>query len=333
MEGKGRGMDIIQRLGPLAFASRLKRISERLMRDVSKIYDELEVEFQARWFPVMYLLGQKSPMSVTEIARELGLTHPAINQISNGMARAGLIKSAKASGDERKRMLSISAEGGKVLKALVPVWKDIEATTQDLIDESSSNLLSTLDAIEQALNERDMYQRVTARIKERQYNAVEIIDYAPQYKSYFESLNREWLEKYFTVEDRDRKLLTNPQREIIKKGGFIFFARVNKQIIGTAALLRLDSRYFELAKMAVTESAQGKQVGKKLVHTIIDRAKKEKAAALYLHTSRVLTEANRLYQSVGFIEIPDAPQPAGYRRPTITMQLKMGRKNINRSES
>ena len=316
-------MDIIQKLGPLAFASRLKRISERLMRDVSKIYDELEVEFQARWFPVIYLLGQKSPMSVTEIARELGMTHPAINQISNGMTRAGLLKSSKGIGDERKRMLSISAAGGRVLTALVPVWKDIEAATQELLDETGCNLLTILDSVECALDERDMYQRVRVRIKERQYNAVEIIDYVPQYKSCFKSLNLEWLEKYFSIEDRDRQILDNPNREILRKGGFIIFARLEGKIVGTAALIRHEEGLSELAKMAVTASDRGKQVGRKLAHAIIDRARKEGAAEIFLHTSRILTEANSLYRSLGFEEIADAPRLPGYRRPTITMTLKL----------
>ena len=37
-------MDIIQELGSLAFASRLKRISERLMKDVSRVYADLDVD-------------------------------------------------------------------------------------------------------------------------------------------------------------------------------------------------------------------------------------------------------------------------------------------------
>lgn len=316
-------MDIIQKLGPLAFASRLKRISERLMKDVSRIYDELDVEFQARWFPVMYLLAQKSPMSVTEIARELGMTHPAINQISKGMAKAGLLKSTKGEQDERKRMLSVSAEGGNVLAALVPVWKDIEAATQELLDKTGSDLLTILDNIERALDERDMYQRVGTRLRERKYRAIEIIDYAPQYKSNFKALNLEWLEKYFSVEEPDRKILDDPNREILKKGGFIFFARLKDKIVGTVALIRHDKRAFQLAKLAVAENARGRQVGRKLVQTVIERARQEKATSLFLHTSRILTGANRLYRSLGFTEVAGAPPPPGYRRPTITMILKI----------
>ena len=94
-------MDLIRELGPLAFASRLKRISEHLMRDVSRIYQEQDVGFQARWFPVLYLLGQKTSMSVTEVAHALGMTHPAVNQIAGAMSGAGLLSSSRDSSDER----------------------------------------------------------------------------------------------------------------------------------------------------------------------------------------------------------------------------------------
>jgi DNA-binding MarR family transcriptional regulator/N-acetylglutamate synthase-like GNAT family acetyltransferase len=315
-------MDMIQKLGPLAFASRLKRISERLMRDVSHIYRELDVEFQARWFPVMYLLGQKSPLAVTEVARELGMSHPAINQIAAGMSKAGLLVSTRDSHDDRKRMLSISAAGGRVMTSLVPVWRDIEAATQEVIKEGGSNLLEILNRVELALDEKDMYERVKARIRRRQYEAVEIIDYLPQYKSQFKALNIEWLRKYFTVEKNDRTLLSDPQKEILQKGGFINFARIEGKVVGTAALLKHGDGIFELAKMAVTESAQGGQAGRKLAETMIAKARSLGARSIILHTSPKLTRANSLYKRLGFVYREDAPQPPGYARPTITMILE-----------
>jgi hypothetical protein len=45
--------DVIQQLGALAFASRLKRLSERLQRDVSRVYREQKLEFHARCFSAM----------------------------------------------------------------------------------------------------------------------------------------------------------------------------------------------------------------------------------------------------------------------------------------
>ncbi len=296
------------------------------MRDVSRIYRELDVEFHARWFPVMYLLGQKSPLAVTEIARELGMTHPAINQIAAGMTEAGILSSTKDIQDERRRMLSLSNKGGKVLASLVPVWKDIEAATQEVIEESGRDLLGNLSKVEKSLDEKDMYGRVSARIKKRQLNNVEIIDYEPKLRKEFERLNVEWLEKYFTVEGYDRALLGDPRRRIINKGGFILFARFDGEIVGTIAMMNHDDGKFEVAKMGVTEKAQGKQIGKRLVLAAIEKAEEMGAESIILFTSPKLTAANNLYRKIGFVEL-EADQPTKFERRSITMSLKLNPKH------
>jgi ribosomal protein S18 acetylase RimI-like enzyme len=319
-------MDLIRELGPLAFASRLKRISERLMKDVSRIYQEQEVDFQARWFPVLYLLGQKTSMSVTEIAQALHMTHPAINQIASGMSEAGLLSSAKDASDERRRILALSEKGAGVMRSLVPVWKDIESANRDLLALADCDLLTALDRIEAALDEEDMYQRVMARVRKRRRDVIEIIEYSPQYRKYFEQLNREWLTTYFTIEDFDRKILSDPEGEILDQGGHVLFARLDDEIVGTVALLSHGHGIFEVAKMAVAEKARGKQVGTKLARAVIEIAKSEGAHTIILYTSPKLTAANKLYRKLGFVEQKDAPQPLVYARHSIMMILDIGNK-------
>jgi hypothetical protein len=46
-------------------------------------------------------------------------------------------------------------------------------------------------------------------------------------------LNIEWLSKYFKIEPKDELVLSNPQEEIIDKGGMIFYAKYNEVIVGT----------------------------------------------------------------------------------------------------
>jgi len=314
-------MDLIRELGPLAFASRLKRISERLMKDVSRIYQEQDVDFQARWFPVLYLLGQKSSMSITEIAQALQMTHPAINQIASGMTQAGLLSSSKDANDERRRMLSLSERGAGVMTSLVPLWKDIEDANRDLLSLVDDDLLDVLDKIEAALDEEDMYQRVMARVKRRQRDVVEIIKYSPRYKKYFDSINREWLVKYFTIEDFDRKVLSDPEGEILDQGGHILFARLDDEIVGAVALVRHGHGIYELAKMGVTEKAQGRQVGTKLGKAVLDLARSSGAHTVMLYTSPKLKVANKLYRKLGFVEQKGAPQPLAYERYSIMMML------------
>ena len=90
---------------------------------------------------------------------------------------------------------------------------------------------------------------------------IEIIDFSDELKEPIKTLNYEWLEKYFSIEKGDVISLSNPREQIIEKGGFIFYAKLNDEIVGTASLLKKTDDIFELGKMAVTTKAQGYKIG------------------------------------------------------------------------
>ena len=317
-------MDLIKRLGLLALASRLKRLSDRLMRDGSCIYREQGLDFEPRWFTVFYLLSRKSPMAVTKLAHELRLTHPAINQVAGAMEKAGLLVSQKDKSDERKRLLSLSLSGKALVTKLKPIWNDFKLSAGELLEESGVDLLEVLDRIENSLDDTEMYDRIKTQTKKRQWEEVEIIDYKPKYRTYFKKLNLEWLKKYFSVEPLDEKILSHPEEEILKPGGQIFFARLDGEIVGTVALIKHSDDTYEIAKMAVTEKAQGRQAGKKLALLAIDRAKSLGAHTVLLKTNPKLEVANKLYNRLGFVQVSSKPRKVlGYRRPTITLKLDL----------
>ncbi len=157
-------MDLIETLGALALASRFKRLAERLGRDVSRIYDEHEIDFHARWFPLMYLLSESPHLAVTKIAEDLGMTHPSVNQIAGQMTRHGLLRITGDKSDGRKRLLSLSAKGRAVCEKLQPLWEVIRQANDELLAETGGMLLKQLTAIETALAKREMYDRVRALV-------------------------------------------------------------------------------------------------------------------------------------------------------------------------
>lgn len=125
---------------------------------------------------------------------------------------------------------------------------------------------------------------------------VEIIDYTEEKKEFIKTLNYEWLQKYFSIEPNDERVLNNPQIEIIDKGGMIFYAFYNGVIAGTASLLKLDEDTFELGKMASTATVQGKGLGKKLLQHCIDEATAAGAKKIILYSNTKLDAAIHLYK-------------------------------------
>jgi DNA-binding MarR family transcriptional regulator/N-acetylglutamate synthase-like GNAT family acetyltransferase len=322
-------MDTIDNLAELAFASRLKRLSDRLIKDVSQVYKHLEVDFDARWFAMLYTLFHESPQSITKLAESLSITHTAVNQLSSELIKKGLIKSRMSSKDERIRLLFISPKGIEVANSLSPVWDEIKTATKELLCSVDSNLITLISKLEEKLNQQNMYERVWLKLKGRRPGKIEILEYRPAYKKYFASLNEEWLNEDLEVEIEDQKMLSDPNGQIIKKGGAIFFACFNNQIVGTCALIIHKNGTYELAKMAVAKEARKMGIGRELANKTINHSKSNGANELYLQTSEKLKIANYLYQSLGFAKIQKSPLLGDrYKRPTYTMKLKLGRRSL-----
>jgi len=74
---------IYYRIGSLALGSRIKNLSDSLMRDMAKVFKEQEINFEPRWFTFFQLILRKKEIAVTQLGRELNQTHPAVVQVIN----------------------------------------------------------------------------------------------------------------------------------------------------------------------------------------------------------------------------------------------------------
>ncbi len=152
--------------------------------------------------------------------------------------------------------------------------------------------------------------------------AVKIISYQEQYKDFYKSLNQEWIDKYFHMEEEDVLKLNNPE-QIISEGGAIHFAIEDRIAIGVCSLVKLKNHTYdyELSKMGVTASHQGKGIGRQLALSIIEVAKAKGAKTIFLESNRILTPALALYKSLGFNEVEQ--KPSVYGRSDIQMVLSL----------
>lgn len=152
-------------------------------------------------------------------------------------------------------------------------------------------------------------------------NNIQIIPFSEAHKEAIKILNYEWLEKFFRVEDSDIRTLCNPEEEIIGKGGFIFYAELNGEIVGTASLLRKDSQIFELGKMAVAEKAQGHKIGTFLLEHCLKFAREKDIKTLILYSNTQLKSALHLYRKYGFTEVE--MEKGLYERADIKMEKRL----------
>ena len=75
-----------------------------------------------------------------------------------------------------------------------------------------------------------------------------------------------------------------------------------EEIIGTAALKRMDERRCELKSLYLYERFQGRGLGRKLLKTVIEEAARSSYREMYLDTLSTSARALSLYEKTGFVQ-------------------------------
>lgn len=313
--------DFLSALGYLALGSRLRRLSDDLMGDAARFYKLHGVSFSPKWFGLFRLLLEKPNLSIGEAANELGLTHPAISQMAKELSEEGLLSSMTDAKDERRRTIELTRKGRDLASKMDPIWTAIEEASRELSQDAGLDIIAKLEKLEQALRDRSMLDRIQTRYLS---SGLRLVDMDASTRDRFRTLNLAWLEKNFTLEPIDERVLGNPEQEIISKGGSVIMAIMDDEAVGTVAIKPLTEARWELMKLAVDPKHRGKGLGERLTREAMVRARKSGARTLYLETSRSLEPAVRLYKKLGFKEIT-RPSETETQRCDLCMEIKLTR--------
>lgn len=306
--------------GKMAIGSRLRLLTEKVTADAREIYLLYGVDFNPKWFPVFYSLSQ-SDMSITELARNISHSHVSVSKIVAEMIRAGVAVERKNPGDGRKNFVGLSKMGIQMSEKMQDQYGDVEKAIEQMVASAKHNLWTAIEEWEFLLNEKSLFRRVLEAKKSRETEKVRIVAYSRAYAKAFRALNEEWISTHFEMEDADHKSLKHPKRNIIDKGGAILVALYDGEPVGVCALIRMnDPSYdFELAKMAVSPRARGKNIGYLLGKAMLKKARSLGGRRIYLESNTILVPAINLYHKLGFEKVSGRPSP--YKRCNIQMGL------------
>ena len=313
-------MDLFQELGLLGLGSRFRRISEDMYEQTGELYKELSADLNPRAFPLLHAISKNDESTIGALAKELGVSHPAVIKMASLLREKELIQDTEDPSDKRKRNLTLTKKGERLVQVLKPLWQEIEQTINELIKETGYDLLDALKRFEEKACNGKYLNRVRDNRDRAKEDQVEIIPWDPKYREHFYSINKAWVDEYFSYEAKDAEILENPEKAVIEKGGEIFFALVNGEVVGTCALYNHPGFGLELTKMGVTEAARGKRIGVRLCNAAIEKAQELGVERLFLESARVLEPAIAMYRKLGFVEIPDPRGPSEYARADIYME-------------
>ena len=152
-------MDLIAELGALALGSRMKRLSNELLKDVDNIYKYAGVDFQSQWFTTFTLSsGKESPQ--LQRSRNLFLSRMLqLIKYAKHFLKKSLLKKRKIPKDERRRLVKLSGKGLKLAKELEPTWKAIQDAVSEVILESKFDILGAILKFEDSIVEKRVSER------------------------------------------------------------------------------------------------------------------------------------------------------------------------------
>jgi putative acetyltransferase len=138
----------------------------------------------------------------------------------------------------------------------------------------------------------------------------------------FRELNEAWIAPIFGMEPKDHEVLSDPDAQILKKGGHIFIGIEGDTAVACCALIPREIGCFEVSKMAVLESRRGAGFGRQLIAYAIGQARMIGATRLYLESNTQLANAVHLYEDAGFRHLPpERVRKSPYARSNVYMEM------------
>jgi DNA-binding MarR family transcriptional regulator/GNAT superfamily N-acetyltransferase len=228
---------------------------------------------------------------VRDLRAKLGLDSGYVSRLLRALERQGLVSARPVADDGRVRRAALTAKGRREVGEL------------DRLSEAYANsVLAPLGA-----GQREALVAAMATVERlMRASAVRIVAEAP------ESGDARWCFDRYFAELKGRfetgfdpaKSISAEDRELTPPAGVLVIARLDGRPIGCGALKVKGGGVGEVKRMWVSPDARGLGVGRRILEELEARARGFGLATLRLETNTSLTEAQALYRSCGYIEVP-----------------------------
>jgi DNA-binding MarR family transcriptional regulator len=173
-------MNFYNKAGKKALGSRLRRLSETITEQAGGVYGLYEVDLKPKWFPVFYALTEDGEKSITQIAQEIGHSHPSVSTIVKEMMKQGVVTESTKAGDGRKNYVMLTEQGRQMAGQMEAQYADVNAAIEQALSETQNNLWKAIEEWEFLLAQKSLLKRVEEEKKHRESKEVEIVAISPR---------------------------------------------------------------------------------------------------------------------------------------------------------
>ena len=141
-------MDSLRGFGHLSFGSRLKRLSDYMMRETQLVYDHYNVDFDPYLFPIFKTIRNKGQITNSELVDLLKFSQPAITQFINKLIGKGYVEQVAHAEDKRKKIIQLTSKGQELYTDIQPLWEGIQKTISEATQFETASFLEHINHLE-----------------------------------------------------------------------------------------------------------------------------------------------------------------------------------------
>jgi DNA-binding MarR family transcriptional regulator len=142
----------------------LRLLQAAMDADIARIYAEARIDGLKPSFVMELLrLHARGPMTITELAGSVQLTHSAVSQKVTAMRAAGLIRTT-AGADARTKKVTLTARARRIAGRRAADWRATEAAVAEIEAEIPYPLSRVVTDIEEALRRKNFHDRIAEKL-------------------------------------------------------------------------------------------------------------------------------------------------------------------------
>ena len=276
-----------------AFAGLVPRVRS-FNRSVTQRIGALESGFLGRGRPlgasrVLFEIGLAGAQ-VRQLRDRLGLDSGYLSRLLRRLEKEGLVRTGRSPEDARVRQLELTASGRRELRTL-DLLSDRAAASilEPLSSAQRDSLTQAMGTVEHLLEAASVTLSVENPGSEAAQQCL---------RRYYAELSRRFARGF----DPGSSISATPG-ELSPPRGYFVIAWLHGAAVGCGAL-KCHARFGEVKRMWVAEAARGMGIGRRLLAQLEEIAQRRGIPLLRLETNESLKEAQALYRSSGYREVP-----------------------------
>lgn len=303
----------------LHFVQEIRHYARKLVREL----DVIKGSFQDTGFSfsqghTLVETGQHKILNQAELSNILLTDKANVSRTVNGLLADGFMKTEKAKGDHRQKLLTLTEKGQKALEKIDKAANTrFEAALEQLSEQEQQIVLQGMQLFGKALH-RSRVQR-----------DFEIRQIAPVDNEIVARVIREVMTEFACV--GEGYSINDPEVENIyeayhnNRAAFFVLTR-QSMVVGCGGIGHLvggDPSVCELKKMYFLPEARGFGLGQKFIGACLEKAKTLGYEKCYLETVRRMWQANLVYEKMGFKSLPKPLGNTGHNSTEVWMVRKL----------